>query len=32
MGRVLVIEDDDRIARLISRALQNDGYGVERIG
>jgi two-component system, OmpR family, response regulator len=30
MSRVLVIEDDDRIARLVSRALQDDGYGVER--
>jgi DNA-binding response OmpR family regulator len=30
VNRVLVIEDDDRIARLVSRALQDDGYGVER--
>jgi DNA-binding response OmpR family regulator len=27
---VLVIEDDDRIARLVSRALTDNGYGVER--
>lgn len=30
MSRVLVIEDDDRIARLVSRALTGDGHGVER--
>jgi DNA-binding response OmpR family regulator len=30
MGRVLVVEDDDRIAHLVSRALQNDGYAVQR--
>jgi two-component system OmpR family response regulator len=30
LERVLVIEDDDRISRLVARALQNDGYGVER--
>ncbi|HEV7899108.1 MAG TPA: response regulator transcription factor [Planosporangium sp.] len=30
MSRVLVIEDDDRIARLVSRALTDDGHGVER--
>jgi two-component system OmpR family response regulator len=28
--RVLVVEDDDRVARLVSRALQLDGYAVER--
>ncbi|MGC9669578.1 response regulator transcription factor [Planosporangium sp. 12N6] len=27
---MLVIEDDDRIARLVSRALSDDGHGVER--
>lgn len=30
MGRVLVVEDDDRIARLVSRALRGDGHIVER--
>jgi two-component system, OmpR family, response regulator len=30
VDRALVIEDDDRIARLVSRALSDDGYGVER--
>src|SRR5258706_7972861 len=30
MQRVLVIEDDDRIARLVARALNDDGYAVER--
>jgi two-component system OmpR family response regulator len=30
MGRVLVVEDDDRIAQLVTRALQNDGYAVDR--
>lgn len=30
MHRVLVIEDDDRIARLVARALHDDGYVVER--
>jgi DNA-binding response OmpR family regulator len=30
MGRVLVVEDDDRIAQLVGRALQNDGYAVQR--
>jgi DNA-binding response OmpR family regulator len=30
VGRVLVIEDDDRIGRLISRALENDGHTTER--
>jgi two-component system, OmpR family, response regulator len=29
MGRVLVVEDDDRIGRLVSRALREDGYTVE---
>jgi DNA-binding response OmpR family regulator len=29
MGRVLVVEDDDRIAQLVTRALQNDGYAVD---
>lgn len=32
MGRVLVVEDDDRIARLVSRALRDDGHVVERAG
>ncbi|MGI5238968.1 response regulator transcription factor [Dactylosporangium sp. CA-139066] len=30
MQRVLVIEDDDRIAKLVVRALRSDGYAVER--
>jgi DNA-binding response OmpR family regulator len=30
VDRVLVIEDDDRIAQFVSRALSDDGYGVER--
>ena len=29
MDRVLVIEDDDRIARLVRRALEDDGFQVE---
>ncbi|GAA2655393.1 response regulator transcription factor [Paractinoplanes durhamensis] len=29
MDRVLIIEDDDRIARLVCRSLQDDGYLVE---
>jgi DNA-binding response OmpR family regulator len=29
LERVLVIEDDERISRLVSRALQQDGYPVE---
>jgi DNA-binding response OmpR family regulator len=30
VSRVLVIEDDDRIARLITRALENEGFPVSR--
>jgi DNA-binding response OmpR family regulator len=30
MGRVLVIEDDDRIARLLARALEKEGFPTER--
>jgi DNA-binding response OmpR family regulator len=30
MGRVLVVEDDDRIAHLVTRALQDDGNAVQR--
>jgi two-component system, OmpR family, response regulator len=30
VGRVLVVEDDDRIARLVARSLQGDGCAVER--
>ena len=30
MGRVLVVEDDDRIAGLVARALRDDGYTVDR--
>jgi DNA-binding response OmpR family regulator len=30
VGRVLVVEDDDRIGRLVARALQGDGCAVER--
>jgi DNA-binding response OmpR family regulator len=29
MGRVLIVEDDDRVARLLARALEGDGYAVE---
>src|SRR5215475_7655578 len=29
MGRVLVVEDDERIAKLVSRALEHDGFTVE---
>jgi two-component system OmpR family response regulator len=29
MDRVLIIEDDDRIARMVCRSLQGDGYLVE---
>jgi DNA-binding response OmpR family regulator len=29
MGRILVIEDDERIAQLVARALREDGYTVE---
>lgn len=31
MGRVLVVEDDDRIARMVARALETDGYAVDRV-
>jgi two-component system, OmpR family, response regulator len=30
LSRVLLIEDDDRIARLVSRALENEGFPVSR--
>jgi two-component system OmpR family response regulator len=30
--RLLVVEDDDRIARLVIKALQRDGYGVDLVG
>jgi DNA-binding response OmpR family regulator len=30
MGRVLIVEDDERVARLLVRALEGDGYAVER--
>jgi DNA-binding response OmpR family regulator len=30
VDQVLVIEDDDRLARMVGRALRDDGYGVER--
>ncbi|MEN3308353.1 MAG: two-component system, OmpR family, response regulator [Micromonosporaceae bacterium] len=30
MGRVLVVEDDERIGRLVTRALEQDGYTTER--
>jgi DNA-binding response OmpR family regulator len=30
VGRVLVVEDDDRIARLVSRALEHEGFAVDR--
>jgi two-component system OmpR family response regulator len=30
--RVLVVEDDDRIARLIHKGLQRDGYGIDLVG
>jgi two-component system OmpR family response regulator len=31
MGNVLLIEDDDGVARLVTRALQEDGYRVHRV-
>lgn len=31
MGRVLVIEDDYRVARLVVRALESDGHSVEAV-
>jgi DNA-binding response OmpR family regulator len=30
MGRVLVIEDDERIGRLVTRALKAEGYPTDR--
>jgi two-component system OmpR family response regulator len=30
VGRLLVVEDDDRIARLVVRALESDGHSVDR--
>jgi two-component system OmpR family response regulator len=30
LGRVLVVEDDERLARLVARALQEDGFLVDR--
>jgi DNA-binding response OmpR family regulator len=30
VGRVLVVEDDERIGRLVTRALENDGHLTER--
>ena len=30
MGRVLIVEDDERIGRLVTRALEHDGYATER--
>jgi DNA-binding response OmpR family regulator len=30
VGRVLVIEDDERVGQFVSRALENDGYLTER--
>jgi DNA-binding response OmpR family regulator len=30
VGRVLVVEDDERIGRLVTRALEYDGYTTER--
>lgn len=32
MAHVLVVEDDDRIARLVARALREDGHAVECAG
>jgi len=29
MGRVLIVEDEERVARLLVRALEGDGYAVE---
>jgi two-component system OmpR family response regulator len=29
--RVLVVEDDDRIARLVHKGLQRDGYGIDLV-
>jgi DNA-binding response OmpR family regulator len=31
MGRVLVVEDDERIGRLVTRALEHDGHVAERV-
>lgn len=31
MGRVLVVEDDDRIAGLVARALRADGHAVDQV-
>jgi two-component system, OmpR family, response regulator len=31
MARVLVVEDDERIGRLVTRALANDGYDAEHV-
>ena len=30
LGRILVVEDDERLARLVARALQDDGFVVDR--
>jgi len=30
VSRVLVVEDDERIGRLVARAMQDDGYAVDR--
>jgi two-component system OmpR family response regulator len=30
-GRVLVVEDDERLARLVARALEEDGFLVDRV-
>ncbi|MDQ1374230.1 MAG: two-component system, OmpR family, response regulator, partial [Actinomycetota bacterium] len=30
--RLLVVEDDERIARLLIKSLQRDGYGVDLVG
>jgi DNA-binding response OmpR family regulator len=32
MKRILVVEDEERLARLISRVLREEGYAVETIG
>ncbi|MDF5755577.1 response regulator transcription factor [Spongiactinospora sp. TRM90649] len=32
MGRVLVVEDDDKIARLVARALRDNGHSVDIAG
>ena len=32
MARVLVVEDESRLARLVARVLGEEGYAVETVG